>query len=100
MDRTVKRQMKTLQASAPSGVSLYFRPHQGASSELPAFMAAIDTFAHSLPPGLVVVADSGLGYLENLRVLDSSKVSFSCRCAPTPAGKHASWTKCRQAFER
>ncbi len=75
-DRTIKRQVKTLQASTPSGVSLYFRPHQGAQNELPAFMAAIDTFAHSLPPGLVVVADSGLGYLENLLALDSSKVSF------------------------
>jgi len=75
-DRTIKRQVKTLQAATASGVSLYFRPHQGAQSELPAFMAAIDTFAHSLPPGLVVVADSGLGYLENLCVLDSSKVSF------------------------
>src|SRR5208283_4344167 len=75
-ERTIKRQVKTLQACTPSGVSLYFRPHQGASSELPAFMAAIDTFAHSLPRGLVVVADSGLGYLENLCVLDSSKVSF------------------------
>ena len=39
-------------------------------------MAAIDTFAHSLPPGLVVVADSGLGYLENLCALDTSKVAF------------------------
>ena len=75
-DRTIKRQMKTLQASTKSGVSLYFRPHQGASSELPAFMAAIETLAASLPPGLVVVADSGLGYLENLCAIDSAKVSF------------------------
>lgn len=75
-DRTIKRQVKTLQASTRSGVPLYFRPHQGAQSELPAFMAAVETLAGSLPPGLVVVADSGLGYLENLCALDSAKVSF------------------------
>ena len=75
-DRTIGRQVKTLQACTPSGVSLYFRPHQGAQSELPAFMEAIEAFAASLPPGLVVVADSGLGYLENLCAVDSSKVAL------------------------
>jgi transposase len=75
-ERTVKRQIKTLQASTSSGVPVYFRPHQGAQSELPAFMEAVETLAGSLPPGLVVVADSGLGYLENLCALDSAKVGF------------------------
>ncbi len=75
-DRSIGRQVKTLQASTNSGVALYFRPHQGASSELPAFMAGIETLAAALPPGLVVVGDSGLGYLENLCALDSAKVSF------------------------
>src|SRR6266536_3089001 len=64
-DRKIARQVKTLQASVPAGVSLYFRPHKGSDSELPAFMAAIETLAAALPAGLVVVADSGLGYLEN-----------------------------------
>jgi transposase len=63
-------------SSTKSGVALYFRPHQGASSELPAFMAAIETLAKSLPPGLVVVADSGLGYLENLCEADTKGVRF------------------------
>ena len=75
-DRTIKRQVKTLQAATKSGVSLYFRPHPGATSELPAFMAGIETLAAALPPGLVVVADSGLGYVENLCTLDNSKVGF------------------------
>lgn len=75
-DRSIARQVKTLQASTKDGVSLYFRPHQGASSELPAFMAAVDTLAAALPPGLVVVADSGLGYLDNLCALDASNVRF------------------------
>ncbi len=75
-DRSIGRQVKTLQASTKSGVALYFRPHPGASSELPAFMAGIETLARALPPGLVVVGDSGLGYLENLCALDSAKVAF------------------------
>ena len=75
-DRTIKRQVKTLQASTKSGIPLYFRPHQGSQSELPAFMSAIDTLAGSLPSGLLVVADSGLGYLESLCSADSANVSF------------------------
>src|SRR5487761_1450653 len=54
-DRTIGRQVKTLQASVPAGVTLYFRPHKGAASELPAFMAAIEALAAALPPGLFVV---------------------------------------------
>ena len=75
-DRSIGRQVKTLQASTPSGVGLYFRPHNGSAGELPAFMAAIEALAGALPPGLVVVADSGLGYLENLCAADAANVKF------------------------
>ena len=75
-DRTIARQVKTLQASVPSGVGLYFRPHNGSAGEPPAFMAAIETLAAALPPGLVIVADSGLGYLENLCAADAKNVQF------------------------
>jgi transposase len=75
-DRTIARQVKTLQASVPSGVALYFRPHKGSASELPAFMTAIEALAAALPPGLVVVADSGLGYTENLCAADTANVKF------------------------
>ena len=75
-DRTIARQAKTLQATVPSGVALYFRPHKGAANELPAFMAALETLAAALPPGLVIVADSGLGYLENLCAADTAGVRF------------------------
>jgi hypothetical protein len=74
--RRIARQVKTLQASVPAGVALYFRPHKGSASELPAFMAAIEALAAALPPGLVVVADSGLGYLENLCAADAANVRF------------------------
>ena len=75
-DRTIARQVKTLQAATASGVSVYFRPHKGSSSELPAFTEAIETLAGALPPGLVIVADSGLGYLENLCAADTKNVRF------------------------
>ena len=75
-DRSIARQVKTLQASTKAGVAVYFRPHKGSSSELPAFVAAIETLAEALPPGLVVVADSGLGYLENLCAADAKHVGF------------------------
>ena len=75
-DRSIGRQVKTLQASAANGVAVYFRPHKGSSSELPAFMAAIEALAAALPPGLVVVAGSGLGYTENLCAADAANVRF------------------------
>jgi Domain of unknown function (DUF4277)/Transposase DDE domain len=75
-DRTIARQVKTLQATVPAGVALYFRPHKGSANELPAFMAAIEALAAALPPGLVIVADSGLGYLENLCAADAANVRF------------------------
>src|SRR5260370_12536651 len=65
-DRTIGRPVKTLQASVPAGVALYFRPHKGSASELPAFMAGPFALAAAPPPGLGVVAGSGLGYTENL----------------------------------
>ncbi len=74
--RNIGRQVKTLQASTEGGVPLYFRPHDGATSELPAFMAAIETLSKTLASGLVVVADSGLSYHENLCRLDAGKVGF------------------------
>ena len=75
-DRTIARQARTLQATVPSGAALYFRPHNGSSSELPAFMAAIEALAAALPPGLVIVADSSLGYTENLCAADAASVRF------------------------
>src|SRR5260221_576256 len=75
-DRTIGRQVKTLQATVPAGVALYFRPHKGAAGELPAFMAAIEGLAAALPPGLVVVADSGLGHAWDLCAADTANVKF------------------------
>jgi hypothetical protein len=49
-DRTIGRQVKTLQAATPSGVSVHYRPHKGSAGEPLAFMAAIETLAAALPP--------------------------------------------------
>lgn len=85
-DRTIARQVKTLQATAPAGVALYFRPRKGAANEVPAVTAAIEALAAALPPGLVVVADSGLGHLENLCAADAMNVRFV-----VPLRASASW---------
>ena len=75
-DRTVARQVKTLQATTPDGVAVYYRPHPGARSELPCFTAALERLATLAPPGLVVVADSGLGYLRALCDADTANLRF------------------------
>jgi hypothetical protein len=75
-DRSIGRQVKTLQATVPAGVPLYFRPYHGSAGEPPAFMSAIEALAAALPPGLVIVADSGLGHLENLCAADGAGVKF------------------------
>jgi hypothetical protein len=75
-DRSIGRQVKALQAATPSGISVYFRPHKGSANELPAFVSAIGTLAAALPPGLVLVAGSGLGYTEDLCAADAKNVKF------------------------
>jgi hypothetical protein len=75
-DRTVARQVKTMQASTPDGVAVYYRPHHGATSELPCFTTALDRIRELAPPGVVVVADSGLGYLDRLCAADAAGLRF------------------------
>jgi hypothetical protein len=74
-DRSIARQVKTLQASTPQGVAVYYRPHPGSSNELPCFTQAMDTLAQLAPPGLVV-ADSGLGYVGALCAADAANLRF------------------------
>ncbi|MGH3433212.1 MAG: IS1634 family transposase [Thermocrispum sp.] len=75
-DRTIARQVKTMQAATPDGVAVYYRPHHGAASELPCFTAALERLAALAPPGVVVVADSGLGYLGSLCAADAAELRF------------------------
>ena len=75
-DRRVARQVRTLQAATPDGVSVYFRPHKGSESELTALGAALGTLQSLLPPGLVVVADSAFGHLGTLCAADRKDLRF------------------------
>ena len=53
-----------------------FPAAQGISPRAAGLQAAIEALAAALPPGLVVVADSGLGYLEHLCAADAGEVRF------------------------
>ncbi len=75
-DRRVARQVRTLQASTPEGVALYFRPHNGNTAELTALGQALETLQSLLPPGLLVVADSAFGHLGTLCAADRKQLRF------------------------
>ena len=56
-DRTIARQVKTLQASTRTGVAVYYRGHPGGSNEAPCVAAALERIRELAPPGVVCVAD-------------------------------------------
>jgi transposase len=58
------------------GIPVYYRPHKGATSEVVGFAEAMDRLRTLAPPGLVVVADSGLGYLRHLCAADRAGLRF------------------------
>jgi Domain of unknown function (DUF4277)/Transposase DDE domain len=75
-DRTIARQVKTLQACTTTGVAVYYRGHPGASNEAPCVAAALDRIRELTPPGVVCVADSGFGYLGRLCAADAAGLRF------------------------
>src|SRR6266536_222527 len=75
-DRSIGRQIRTLQASTVDGIPVYYRPHKGSKSELVGFAEAMERLRTLAPPGLVVVADSGLGYLRHLCAADRAGLRF------------------------
>lgn len=75
-DRTIARQVKTMQVSTRSGVAVYYRPHPGASNEAPCFAAALERIRALAPPGVVCVIDSGFGRLGRLCAADASGIRF------------------------
>lgn len=75
-DRRVARQVRTLQASTPSGGALYLRPHKGSEAELTCLGQALETLQNLTPPGLVIVADSAFGHLGSLCAADRQGVRF------------------------
>jgi transposase len=75
-DRTIARQVKTMQVCTRAGVAVYYRGHPGASSEAPCFTEALERIRELAPPGVVCVADSGLGYLGKLCAADAKGLRF------------------------
>ena len=75
-DRTIARQIKTLQASTRAGVTVYYRPHPGASNEAPCLADTLERIRELAPPGVVCVIDSGFGYLGRLCAADATGLRF------------------------
>ncbi|HEY1439471.1 MAG TPA: DUF4277 domain-containing protein [Mycobacterium sp.] len=75
-DRSIARQVKTLQASTRTGVVVYYRPHPGAANEAPCVPAALERLRELAPPGVICVADSGFGYLRRLCAADAAGLRF------------------------
>jgi hypothetical protein len=75
-DRTIARQVKTLQVSTRAGVALYYRPHPGGSGEAPCFADTLERIRALAPPGVVCVIDSGFGYLGRLCAADAKGLRF------------------------
>ena len=75
-DRTIARQVKTMQVSTRAGVAVYYRPHPGGSNEAPCFADALEHIRELAPPGVVCVIDSGFGHLSKLCAADATGLRF------------------------
>jgi transposase len=75
-DRRVARQVRTLQACTPDGVTLYLRPHKGSEAELTCLGQALETLQALTPPGFIIVADSAFGHLGSLCAADRKGLRF------------------------
>lgn len=75
-DRSVARQVRTLQACTPDGVSLYLRPDPGSAAELTLVGGALERLLDLAGPGMVMICDSALGRPTTLCQLDRAGVRF------------------------
>lgn len=75
-DRRVSRQVQVLQAATAAGIALYVRPEPGNAAELSVVGAALEHLAQLLPPGLLVCADSALGYPKTLCAAERAGLRF------------------------
>jgi hypothetical protein len=69
-ERTVARQVRTLQAATGDGVSLYLRPDPGNCSELALVGRSLERLAAFAKPGMLMVCDSALGQPKSLCQID------------------------------
>jgi len=75
-DRTVARQVRTLQAATGDGVSLYLRPDPGNCSELALVGASLERLLAFSGPGMLMVCDSALGKPKPLCEIDRAGLHF------------------------
>jgi len=75
-ERTVARQVRTLQAATGDGVSLYLRPDPGNCSELALVGQSLERLAGFAKPGMLMVCDSALGQPKPLCQIDRAGLSF------------------------
>ena len=65
-----------MQVSTRAGVAVYYRPHPGASTEVPGFTDTLERIRALAPPGVVCVIDSGFGHLSKLCAADAAGLQF------------------------
>jgi len=75
-ERTVARQVRTLQAATGDGVSLYLRPDPGNCSELALVGQSLERLAKFAKPGMLMVCDSALGQPKPLCQIDRAGLRF------------------------
>jgi hypothetical protein len=75
-ERSIARQVKTLQACTRTGVTVYYRGHPGAANEAPCLAAALERIRELAPPGVICVADTGFGFLGKLCTADAAGLRF------------------------
>jgi hypothetical protein len=75
-DRTVARQVRTLQACTGAGVSLYLRPDPGNCSELALVGRSLERLLTFSRPGMLMVCDSALGQPKPLCEIDRAGLRF------------------------
>jgi len=71
-DRSIARQIKTMQVCTRAGVTVYYRGHPGASNEVPCFADTLERIRELAPPGVVCVIDTGFGHLNKLAAADAA----------------------------
>lgn len=75
-DRHVRRQLRALQAATPEGVSVYWRPDPGNSSELALVGQSLERLARLTGPAGLLVCDSACGNPKTLAQIHDAGLRF------------------------
>jgi uncharacterized protein DUF4277/DDE family transposase len=75
-DRHVRRQVRALQAATPEGVSVYWRPDPGNSSELALVGRSLERLARMTGPAGVLVCDSACGHPKTLAQIQDAGLRY------------------------